>query len=279
MEELQLRQFTDTAISIVSVYGLQVIGALVILIVGYIAAGSAAAMVRRALTRASADVTLTGFASSLVRYAVLTFTVVSALAKFGVQTTSFIAVLGAAGFAVGLALQGSLSNFAAGVMLLVFRPFRIGDYIKAAGQSGSVANIGIFVTTLNTADNQRVMIPNATLTADVITNVNVNDTRRVDLTAGIGYGDSIGKAKTILERILTDHEAVLDDPAPQVAVSELADSSVNFIVRPWCKTEDYWTVYFDVTEAIKQQFDIEGVSIPFPQQDVHVHQVAAGSAG
>jgi len=236
--------------------------------------------VRKALEKAKADQALIGFSSSLVSIAVMAFAVIAALAKFGIQTTSFIAVLGAAGLAVGLALQGSLSNFASGVMILIFRPIRVGDLVEAGGYLGKIADVGIFVTTMNTLDNQKVIIPNSVITGNVINNVNGNGTRRVDMIAGISYGDDMSKAKRILEGILESHPKVLKDPAPTVAVKELGDSSVNFVVRPWVKAEDYWTVWFDVTQATKEEFDKQGVSIPFPQRDVHLfRQPGAASAG
>jgi small conductance mechanosensitive channel len=267
-----VQQSLDSIVPFISRYGLQVLGAIVILIVGKLASGLAARLVRRGLERAKADPALVGFLSSLVSIAILAFAVIAALAKFGVQTASFVAVLGAAGLAVGLALQGSLSNFAAGVLILIFRPIRVGDLVEAGGYLGKIAEIGIFVTTMNTLDNQRVIIPNSIITGGVINNVNGNGTRRVDMIAGISYGDNIAKAKGILDEILTSHPKVLRDPEPMVAVSDLGDSSVNFVVRPWCNAEDYWTVRFDVTRRIKEEFDSQGVSIPFPQRDVHMHQ-------
>jgi small conductance mechanosensitive channel len=264
-------------VALLTTYGLQVIGAIVILIAGRIASGFASAMTRRAMMKARAEEALIRFLSNAVKIGVMIFAVIAALAEFGIQTTSFVAVLGAAGLAVGLALQGSLANFAAGVLILVFKPFRIGDVIDAAGAKGKVVDIGIFTTTMNTPDNQKIIIPNAAVTGGTITNINAYDTRRVDLTAGIGYGDDIGKARKVLESILANHAKVLSDPAPTIEVVELADSSVNFVVRPWVKTPDYWTVYFDVTRAIKEEFDRSGISIPFPQQDVHMHQVSGGA--
>jgi len=265
----------DTVWSIVTTYGPQVVGAIVILIVGWIAAGILSGTARKGMKKAGLDAALVGFVANLVKWAIVIFAVIAALRKFGVETTSFVAVLGAAGFAVGLAMQGSLSNFAAGVLLLVFRPFKVGDFINAAGSAGAVAEIGIFTTILNTPDNQRVIIPNAAVTGGTIVNVTANETRRVDLTAGIAYGADIAKAKSVLEEILAGHEKVLKDPAPTVQVVELADSSVNFVVRPWVKTGDYWTVYFDVTRAIKERFDAAGIEIPFPQRDVHLFQKAS----
>jgi small conductance mechanosensitive channel len=259
----------------ISYYGLQVLGAVIILIVGRIVAGILGGVIRRAMNKASAEPALVNFTANIVKTAILIFAIVAALAKFGIQTTSFVAILGAAGFAIGMALQGSLGNFAAGVLILVFKPFRIGDVVDAAGSKGKVVDIGLFTTTMNTPDNQKIIIPNGAVTSGTITNVNAYDTRRVDLTAGIGYGDDMGKAKQVLAGILENHPKVLKDPAPTIEVVELADSSVNFIVRPWVATADYWSVYFDVTRSIKEQFDANGISIPFPQQDVHVHQVAA----
>jgi small conductance mechanosensitive channel len=277
MEAGTIQQSIDALIPLVTRYGMQILGAVIILIVGKFASGIAARLVRKALTRARADEALVGFLGSLTSMAVLTFAVIAALAKFGIQTTSFVAVLGAAGLAVGLALQGSLANFASGVLLLIFRPIRVGDLVESAGYLGIVSEIGIFVTVMNTLDNQRVIIPNATVTGNVINNVNGNGTRRLDMTAGISYGDSMSKAKGILEKILADHPRVLEDPAPRVAVSELGDSSVNFVVRPWVKAEDYWDVWFDVTQKIKEEFDGQGVSIPFPQRDVHLFQESAAA--
>lgn len=277
MDAETLNKGLESIVPYVTKYGMQVLGAIVILIVGKIASGIAGKMVRKGLTRANADPALIGFLGSLTSIAILAFAVIAALAKFGVQTTSFVAVLGAAGLAIGLALQGSLANFAAGVMILIFRPIRVGDLVETGGFLGKIADIGIFVTTMNTLDNQRIIVPNSVITGGVIVNVNANETRRVDMVAGIGYGDDMSKAKGILERILSEHPKVLAEPSSTVAVKELADSSVNFIVRPWCKPEDYWTVWCDVTQRIKEEFDQQGVSIPFPQRDVHVFEQKAAS--
>jgi small conductance mechanosensitive channel len=254
---------------------MQVISAILILIVGKVAASFAAKLVRKGLTKAKADPALVGFLGNMTSIAILAFAVIAALSKFGIQTTSFIAVLGAAGLAIGLALQGSLSNFASGVMMLIFRPIRIGDLVETGGYLGIIADIDIFVTTMNTLDNKKIIIPNSVITGGVINNVNGNGTRRVDMTAGISYGDDMTKARGILEAILASHPKVLKDPAPNVAVSELGDSSVNFIVRPWVQAEDYWTVWFDVTQSTKEEFDKQGISIPFPQRAVHMFQQQA----
>ena len=193
----------------------------------------------------------------------------SALGNFGVETASLVAVLGAAGFAVGFALQGSLSNFAAGVMLLVFRPFRIGDFVDAAGVSGVVRELRLFTTVLTTPDNIRVIVPNGKIFGDTIKNFTAEDLRRVDMVVGIGYGSPIDKAKRLMAELLAADPRVLKDPAPQIAVAELADSSVNLVVRPWCKKEDYWDLKFDFTHKVKESFDAQGIEIPFPQHVVH----------
>jgi small conductance mechanosensitive channel len=255
---------------ILTVYGLKVLAALVILVVGRWVAKGIRKLVERLMTRNKVDATLIAFTASLVYIGLLAFIVLAALGQLGIQTTSFIAVLGAAGLAIGLALQGSLSNFAAGFLLIIFRPFNVGDYIEAAGVAGVVEAIHIFTTQLKTVDNKTVIVPNAKMTADNIVNWTVKGTRRVDMTFGIGYNDDIDKARRLIADIVERDDRVLKDPAPQIAVAELADSSVNFVVRPWVTAADYWGVYFDLTENIKKAFDANGVSIPFPQRDVHI---------
>ncbi len=220
------------------------------------------------------DPMLASFIGSIAHILMAAFIVIAALGELGIQTTSLVAIMGAAGLAIGLALQGSLANFASGVMIIAFRPFKVGDFIDAGGAVGIVENIQIFSTQLKTGDNKTIIIPNANITGGIITNYSAKDTRRVDLVFGIGYDDDIKKAKQILEDIVANDERVLKDPAPLVAVSELADSSVNFIVRPWVNSADYWAVYRDLTEKVKLVFDSEGISIPYPQQDVHMHQAA-----
>ena len=253
-------------------YGLKVLAALAILLFGRLAVGIATGIVRRLLTRSNVDVTLTRFVSNLTKFALMTVVAIMALGALGIQTASFVAILGAAGLAVGLALQGSLANFAAGVLLIIFRPFKAGDFVEAGGTMGSVQEIQIFTTVLLTPDNKKIIVPNSQVTGGTITNFSAMDTRRVDLVFGIGYGDDIKKAKETLEKIVTEDPRVLKDPAPTIAVSELADSSVNFVVRPWVKSSDYWAVYFDLHEKVKQTFDAQGISIPFPQRDVHLFQ-------
>ena len=223
------------------------------------------------MTKSNVDETLVSFVGNLTYVALLTFVVIAAINQLGIQTTSFIAVIGAAGLAIGLALQGSLANFAAGVLLIIFRPFKAGDFIDGAGVAGTVEEIQIFTTHLKTPDNKSIIVPNAKLTGDNITNFSAKDTRRVDMTFGVGYSDDLQKVRQILEDILSKDGRVLQDPAPTIGVLELADNSVNFACRPWVKTEDYWGAYFDITETVKKRFDAEGVSIPYPQRDVHVY--------
>ena len=202
------------------------------------------------------------------------FAVLAALAKFGIQTASFVAILGAAGFAVGFALQGSLANFAAGVLILVLRPFRVGDFIDAAGVAGNVKEIQLFTTIIATPDNIKIMVPNGKIFGDVIKNITGYDTRRIDLVIGIGYSSDIQKAYDVMMSLIKGDSRILADPAPQIAVSELADSSVNFVVRPWVNRGDYWDVKFDLTRKIKEEFDKNDIEIPFPQRVVHMVQDA-----
>ncbi len=254
-------------------YGLNIIAAVAILIIGRIVVGMLTGVVKRLMKKANVEDTLTRFVASLTRIALMVFVFIAALDQLGVETASFIAIIGAAGLAVGFALQGSLSNFASGVMLIMFRPFKAGDFVEAGGTAGVVDAIRIFNTILKTPDNKTVIVPNSGITGGNIVNYSAQETRRVDMVFGIGYGDDIKKAKEILHKILDDDPRILKDPAPVVVVGELADSSVNFNVRPWVKTADYWGVYGDVHERVKLTFDEQNISIPFPQQDVHMHQV------
>lgn len=225
------------------------------------------------MERRNVDALLASFTSNIAYVALVAFVIIAALSQLGIQTTSFVAIIGAAGLAIGLALQGSLANFASGVMIIAFRPFKVGDFIEAAGVSGVVEGIQIFSTQMRTGDNKAIIIPNSGITGGNITNYSAKDTRRVDMVFGIGYDDDIKKAKDILMELITEDERILKDPEPVVAVSELADSSVNFVVRPWVNSADFWGVKFDYTEAVKLRFDKEGISIPYPQQDVHLHKV------
>jgi small conductance mechanosensitive channel len=269
--ELDLAKMTEEASEVASVYGMQVVGAIVVLVVGWLAAKIVRGWTRKILTRSGLDATLVPFIAKLVYYLLLAFVVVAVLGLFGIPTTSFIAVLGAAGLAVGLALQGTLSNFAAGIMLLIFRPFGVGDFIEAGGATGSVIEIGVFSTTLNTGDNVRIVVPNSGVYGGMVKNFSANDTRRNDMLVGISYNDDIGKAIETIKRVVEADGRVLAEPAPLVAVSEMADSSINLVVRPWCKKEDYWGLRFDLTRALKEQLEAAGCSIPYPQQDVHMH--------
>lgn len=229
-------------------------------------------LTERILRRSRMDDMLVNFITSIANILLLLVVVVAALDQLGVDTSSLIALVGAAGLAVGLALQNSLQNFAAGVMLIVFRPFKEGDFVEAAGVAAVVEHIAIFNTVMRTVDNREVIVPNGAIYSDVITNYSARDTRRVDMVFGIGYDDDLKKAKAILEDIISSDERVLKDPAYVVAVSELADSSVNFVVRPWVKSGDYWNVLWDTTETVKLRFDAEGISIPYPQMDVHLQR-------
>ena len=258
-----------------TLYGTRIVGAILIIVLGRMVVGILTGVVRRLMRKGKADNTLTKFVASLTKIALMTFVFIAALGTLGVQTASFIAVIGAAGLAVGFALQGSLANFASGIMLIIFRPFKCGDFVEAGGTSGTIEAIQIFNTVLKTPDNKKVIVPNSKITGDNITNYSARDTRRVDLVFGISYQDNIKKAKEILEQVVKSDERVLSDPPPVIAVSELADSSVNFVVRPWVKTADYWAVYFDLTEKVKLAFDEQGISIPFPQTDVHLYQPSA----
>jgi small conductance mechanosensitive channel len=256
-------------------YGLQVIGAIVILIVGRIAAGIGRKLVEKLLIKAKQEISIVSFFGNLSYFAILAFAVLAALAKFGIQTASFVAVLGAAGFAVGFALQGSLGNFAAGVLILVLRPFKVGDYIDSAGVSGTVKEIQLFTTVLATPDNVKIMVPNGKIFGDIIKNVSAYDTRRIDLVVGIGYASSIQKAIEVVMNVIKEDTRILSDPAPQVAVSEMADSSVNLVVRPWVRNQDYWAVRFDLTRRLKEALDENGIEIPFPQRVVHMVSTAS----
>ena len=258
--------------SLVTELGVSLILATLIFVIGRMAAKLIQKLIRKTMERAKVDEALIGFTSALVYAALMVFVVLAALDQLGVQTTSFIAVLGAAGLAVGLALQGSLANFAAGVLMLIFRPFKIGDYIEGAGTSGSVTKIHIFTTTLTTPDNKIVIIPNAKMMGDNITNYSASGTRRLDLVASISYDDSIDTAKAALADLLASDERVLKDPAPTIGVLAMNDSSIDIAVRPWVNTSDYWNVHFDLTEGIKNRLEVEGCSIPYPQRDVHLYK-------
>ena len=253
-------------------YGLRVIGAIATVVIGTWVAKWLSKSLGKMLKKRSVDETLAKFVVSLAKIALIVFVVISAASQVGIETASFVAVVGAAGLAIGFALQGSLSNLASGVMLIIFKPVKVGDYIEGGGALGIVETVGIFVTTLQTPDNKVIYIPNSTLTGGNIINYSAKEKRRVDMVFGIGYSDNIDKAKNVIQSVLNSDPRILKDPAPQVVVSELGDSSVNFNVRPWVDKADYWDVYFETTEQIKKKFDEQNISIPFPQRDVHMYQ-------
>ena len=254
----------------VTIYGIKVIGAIIILILGRIAAGIGQKTVKKLLEKSKTDPAVVSFVGSMIYFLILIFAVLAALAKFGIQTASFVAILGAAAFAIGFALQGSLANFAAGVLILVLRPFKVGDFIDGAGVAGTVKDIQLFTTVLATPDNVKIMVPNGKLFGDTIKNFSGFDTRRIDFVIGIGYTSDIQKAYDVLMSLIKADTRILSDPPTNIAVSELADSSVNFVVRPWVKRSDYWGVKFDLTRKIKEAFDENGIEIPFPQHVVHM---------
>ena len=255
--------------------GINLVTALVIFFVGRWIVGMVVKGMMKAMQKGDLDITLRRFISNLARTLLMLFVIIAAINALGVQTASLIALLGAAGLAVGLALQGSLANFAAGVLIVLFRPYKVGDWIEGGGVSGSVEEVQILTTVLKTGDNKRVIIPNSQIMGTTITNYSANDTRRVDLVVGVSYSDDLDKVRKELQDLVDADERILKDPAVTIAVSELADSSVNFVLRPWVNTADYWAVYFDLTERVKKRFDEVGISIPFPQRDVHVHNVPA----
>ncbi|PKK88438.1 MAG: mechanosensitive ion channel protein [Candidatus Wallbacteria bacterium HGW-Wallbacteria-1] len=251
-------------------YGLRIIGAVMILVLGSWLVNILLRLIARGMEKANVETTLAGFVKSIAHAGLLALVWIVALGNLGVQTTSFIAILGAAGLAIGLALQGSLSNFGSGALLILFKPFKAGDYIEAAGTAGTVREVGIFTTTVVTPDNKLVVVPNSSLTGSNITNYSATGTRRVEWIFGIGYGDDMAKAKKIVMDILAAETRGLADPAPMVAIRELGDSSVNLVARLWVNSADYWNVSFDTTEKVKTAFDAENITIPYPQRDVHL---------
>ena len=269
----------QTIVDVGTEYGMSVIGAIVILVIGWWFAGWAKRTVTKALNKVkSIDDTLTPFLSSMVRYTILAFVLVAVLNQFGVQTTSIIAVLGAAGLAIGLALQGTLQNVAAGVMLLVLRPFKVGDFIDAGGQAGTVVEISLFTTELRTPDGIFKSAPNSAVFGSTITNFSRNPTRRIDLLASVSYGDDLEGAMTCLKGILDGEEKVLKDPAPEVMLMAMAASSIDINMRCWVNTGDYWPTLFSLNKKVKLGLEAAGFTIPFPQQDVYMHQVPAKAA-
>lgn len=272
--------FTDSTLlqlkELLAVYGLKVIAAIAIFLIGRAIAKMLKAGVAKTMQRGKSDPILISFTTNMLYAALLAFVIIAALGQIGIQTTSFIAILGAAGLAVGLALQGSLSNFAAGVLMIIFRPFKQGDFIEGAGVSGVVEEVHIFNTIMRTGDNKTVIIPNGGLMNGNIINYSTKPTRRIDLVIGIGYDDDLKKAKQLLSELMQTEPRILKNPEPTIGLLELGDSSVNFAVRPWVNSADYWGVHFDLLEAIKLRFDQEGISIPYPQQDIHLHGEMCG---
>jgi len=260
----------DAIWSWVTSYSLNIIGAILIYVVGKWLARRVSNLLAKLLEKNKLDLTLVNFLTNLIYYTLMVLVVVAAAGRLGINTTSFLTIIGAAGLAVGLALKDSLANFAAGVMLVLFRPFTIGDVVSTAGITAKVEEINIFNTYFCSADNQLIIVPNSKIIGDIITNITAKDTRRVDLTVGISYSDDMAKTKEILAGLAQEDSRILADPAPAIAVAELADSSVNLVFRPWVKTSDYWNVRFDLIERIKNSLDEAGISIPFPQQDVHL---------
>jgi small conductance mechanosensitive channel len=259
-------------------WGGRILGAIVVFLVGRWITNMIVAWFGRMSSRASVDETLTRFLSSILRILLLVVVVLTVVSILGIPTTSFLAILGAAGLAVGLALKDSLANFSSGVMLVLFRPFRVGDWVEAGGVAGSVESIRIFNTVIKTGDNRIITVPNGLIYGGTITNYSAEETRRIDLTIGVSYDDDIPKAKEIIRRVLDADERILEEPAPAVMLMELADSSVNFAVRPWVKSADYWAVRSDLLEGIKVSLEAEGLSIPYPQRDLHIASQAANQA-
>ncbi|MFM2477149.1 small-conductance mechanosensitive channel MscS [Celerinatantimonas sp. MCCC 1A17872] len=257
-EDLVLQYFVNAA------------SALVIIVVGFIVAGIIASSIERVMNKRKVDKTISSFTGSMVKYSLIAFVIIAALSRLGVQTASFVAVLGAAGLAIGLALQGSLSNFAAGVLIVGFRPFRAGDYVEMASTAGTVKSVQILTTTLTTPDNKEVIVPNSSVFGGSITNYSRHDKRRLDLVIGVSYKADLAQTKAVLKAVLDNEPRILKDEAITLGVLELANSSVNFAVRPWVKTSDFWPVRYDLLEAIKNALDEAGIEIPFPQMDVHI---------
>ncbi len=278
MESIQntdMQGIMDFGMDLAMTSGLKILGAITLLIIGRLIAGTVRKITRKALEKADVDPTLVPFLSKLTYYFVLIVVVIAVLGVFGVQTASLVAVLGAAGLAVGLALQGTLSNFSAGVMLLFFRPFKLGDFIDAGGTTGSVEEIGVFATTLKSPDNVKIVVPNAQVYGQTIKNFNGFETRRVDMEVGISYNDDIPKAMEVIRGIVAADPRVLPEPEPVVAVSNLGDSSVDLVIRPWCAGSDYWALRWDLNQRIKVGLEAAGCSIPYPQTEVHLKQQSA----
>lgn len=272
MDSESISKIKEVITQLGTVYGLRILAALAILIIGRWVARGIQSVLGRILASRKLDPIISSFITNVSYVLILIFVIVAAVSQLGIQTAQLVALIGAAGLAVGLALQGSLSNFAAGFLLVFFRPFKKGDYIEGAGTAGVVEEMQIFNTILKTPDNKRVIVPNGKLTGDNIVNFSAHDTRRLDLTFGVSYSDNLDKVRQVLQGVILQDGRILKDPAPAILVSQLGDSSVNFIARVWVKTADYWAVSFDTIEKVKKTFDSEGVSIPFPQRDIHLIQ-------
>ncbi|MFT5660758.1 MAG: small conductance mechanosensitive channel [Sulfurimonas sp.] len=271
----EVSKYTDIAIMYGSEYGLKIISALLIFVIGKWFVARLTKVVKTLMEKAKVDQTLVEFGESLIYFILMLVVVLASLNSLGVNTTSFVAIFGAAGLAIGLALQGSLANIGAAVLIIVFRPFKVGDFIEAGGATGTVDDVNLFSTIISPLDNRTVIVPNASIIGGNITNFSTKKQRRVDHVFGIGYGDDLKLAKNTLMEIMQADERVLSEPAPFVAVSELGDSSVNFVFRAWVATDDYWAVYFDMLETVKLTFDEKGISIPYPQMDIHNPQKEA----
>lgn len=267
-----LQNTSEKIYELILIYGPKLIGAILTLIIGLWVIKILQKAVRKTFERRDVDVSLRGFFNSMVGILLKIMLFISVVGMLGVEMTSFIAILGAAGLAVGMALSGTLQNFAGGVMILIFKPFKVGDYIDAQGHAGSVSEIQIFNTILKTPDNKTIIIPNGGLSTGSMTNYSAEPQRRVDFVFGIGYGDDVDKARSVLLKLINGDERILKDPEPFIAVSELADSSVNLVVRVWADAANYWGIYFDLHEKVYKTFDKEGLNIPFPQMDVHVQK-------
>ncbi len=265
-----MQGITETVTSYAINYGVKILGALVIFFVGKWVANFLTKFTKKIMEKSNVETTLASFLSDLVFISLMVLVILASLSTLGVKMTSFVAIVGAATLAIGLALQNNLSNIGAGVVLMLFRPFKVGDFVEIAGATGSVEKISLFNTEMKTPDNRLIIVPNSNIIGNNIVNYSAKDTRRIDLLIGIGYDDDIKLAKETLNEILTSDKRVLEEPKFTVAVAELGDSSVNFAVRPWVKSSDYWDVYFDLLEKIKLTFDEKGIGIPYPQMDVHV---------
>lgn len=268
----QTSRYIDMGINFAMTYGLKIIGALLIFVIGVWIAKRIQKLLVAVMKKKKVDDTLQTFLENLVYILLMIVIILAALSALGVETTSFIAILGAAGLAIGLALQGTLGNVGSGVVLISFRPFKAGDFVTAGGETGTIGSITLFATTLLTPDNKVITIPNSTIAGGNITNFSAKETRRLSLVFSIGYGDDLKLAKSVLQEIMSSDPRVLSDPAPFVGVLELGESSVNFAFRPWVKSEDYWDVHFDMQEKVKLSFDEKGISIPFPQMDIHLNK-------